>query len=129
MATGLAYLSVPLFLLLCACSPFIMSAYGAAFKSAWPTFCILQGVVLVQILQSPIIKFMESVGHFWLLFVFNAAYGVVMILSAMFLVRFGSAGLASALFVAIAFHSICLSIYAFKRMRKTENVWSLESTQ
>jgi hypothetical protein len=45
-----------------------------------------------------------------------------MVLSAIFLIRFGSVGLASAVLVAITFQSIFLSIYASKRMRQAEDV-------
>lgn len=118
LASSLAWLSVPLFLVLCACSPLIMAAYGSEFKGAWLCFCILQAVVLVQVLQSPVVKFMEASGDLWLLFFFNIAHGLVMLVSTYHLISLGAKGLALGLLVAIVFHSMCLGAYAFGRVTR-----------
>jgi len=120
LAFSLAWLSVPIFVVLCACSPLIMGAYGTEFKGAWSSFCILQTVVLVQVLQSPVVKFMEARGDLWLLFFFNLAHGLVMLGATYHLVVFGANGLALGLLVAILFHSGCIGCYAYVRMRIRE---------
>lgn len=114
----LAYVCVPVFVLLSASSPIIMWAYGPSFESAWPTFCILQAVVLVQIVESPVIRYMDAVGDLWLAFLFNCALAVAMVASASLLVYLGAAGLAWAILIAFVSRSSCLCIYAFTRMRK-----------
>jgi O-antigen/teichoic acid export membrane protein len=116
LASSLAWLIIPIFIAMCACSMLIMRAYGQEFGGAWLCFCILQAVVLVQVLQSPVVKFMEASGDLWLLLTFNAAHGLVMVLSAYYLVSLGAEGLASALLIAIVFHSMCLGAYAYVRM-------------
>jgi O-antigen/teichoic acid export membrane protein len=114
----LAYVCVPLFVLLSVCSPIIMWAYGPSFRSAWPTFVILQAVVLVQIVESPVIRYMDAVGDLWLAFLFNCALALAMVVSASVLVYLGAAGLAWAILAAFVSRSICVCIYALTRMRK-----------
>jgi O-antigen/teichoic acid export membrane protein len=116
----LVLMSVPIFGLLCFSSGLIMTLYGAAFKTGWLAFCILQAAVLLQILQSPIIKYMEANGLLWINLVFNAGQGAFMVGATVLLVDLGAKGLALAILISFIAHSVWLGAYAMRVYRSTK---------
>jgi len=111
---GLALIGVPISFLLFLASGPIMSSYGSGYSGGWMTFCLLQAAVLLQVLQSPVIKYIEATGRLWLNLTFNLGQAIAMIGSSCILVNKGAKGLALALLLSFVVHSVWLFIYAIR---------------
>jgi O-antigen/teichoic acid export membrane protein len=105
-------------IILCIFSYYIMSFYGKDYKSYWLVFCILQIAVFLQIIQSPIIKYIESNGDIWYLCFFNFIQGLIMIIFTYILSNLAALGLAISVLISFMIHSIWLYYYIKKEIIK-----------
>lgn len=110
----LALIGIPSTVLLMLLSKTILIAYGPEFTGGWLAFCFLQSAVLLQILQSPAIKYMEANGLLWLNFGFNLLQAAVMVGATYVLVHRGATGLAAGVFCSFAVHSVSLGAFALR---------------
>jgi O-antigen/teichoic acid export membrane protein len=100
----------------CFASPWIMGAFGAGFRAAWPLLVVL---MLSAVLSCPcgvIGQALASSGRMWPGFYLNCVWAVVLLAVAKWTVgRFGSLGLGSAMLVGYAVHSLASLWYARSR--------------
>lgn len=100
-----AILMLPLVMLGCIASPWIMQLYGEDFKAAWPTLVVTLITAGVCAVQAPAGQLIVASGRMWLLTVMNASWGVVFVMLTMASVEWGSLGLAVSRGIAYLFYT------------------------
>jgi O-antigen/teichoic acid export membrane protein len=104
---GLSF-AVPLSL----CSYWIMGLYGAEFSERWLALVMLCGAGALHASMYVIAQVIASTSRMWWGFVFNALWGVELLVIAWFLVRYGADGLAMAYFFAYFLLLLKVAAYA-----------------
>ena len=87
-------------------APSVMRIYGREYKDAWPTLVVLLITSGIYASLTPIAEIIAAAGRMWLGFGVNLAWAAVLIVSTVFLVRWGSFGFASARLIAYFLHAI-----------------------
>ena len=87
-------------------APYVMRIYGREYRDAWPTLVILLITSGIYAALTPIGEIIAAAGRMWLGFGINLAWAAVLIVSTVFLVRWGSFGFASARLIAYFLHAI-----------------------
>jgi O-antigen/teichoic acid export membrane protein len=111
MMKGVAILALPVGLILCACSSFIMRCYGPAFSHGALTMCLLVATGFLMSLMTPVASYLSASGLMWAGFVINLGWVVSMVFGAWFLVRWGAQGLALSRLLATTIHSAIVCVY------------------
>lgn len=94
-----------------ALSPGLMALYGSGFRASWPVLVVLLGATYLQIVQAPLIKYIEATGRMWANLAMNAVWGTMVILSTSLLISRGALGLSLAQFAAFFVFTILLFAY------------------
>jgi O-antigen/teichoic acid export membrane protein len=104
---------IPLTIVACLVSPFIMMSYGPGFRSAWPTLVAVLVTAALLAFELPVGQLIAASGHMWLGFASNIGWGVVFLGSNALLLKWGwgALGLASARLLAYAAHTIFSLVY------------------
>lgn len=108
-----ALLVVPLITLVSIASPYIMSLYGAGFRSGWPTLVVVLLTAGLLAVQTPVGQTIAASGRMWIGFAMNAGWAIVFILGTLFFLDNGSLGLATARAGAYLFHTIWVFGFAY----------------
>lgn len=95
-------------------SPNIMSWYGDSFKNGWPTLIIVLFASGIFAINGPGGIILSASGKMWVGFIINLGWAVTFILGTILLIRWGSAGLASAKAMAYIVQFIWTFLFAFK---------------
>jgi O-antigen/teichoic acid export membrane protein len=101
-----AVLVVPITLLICACSPWIMRGYGLSFVSGYRTLCLSVVTAALLAVMTPVGQYLAASGRMWAGFVMNTGWGICMILAAWLMVHWGAEGLAGASLIAYLIHAV-----------------------
>ena len=101
-----AAIIVPCVVVMSLLAPYVMRIYGRDYKDAWPTLVVLLITSGIYALLTPIGEIIAAAGRMWLGFGTNLAWAAVLIVSTVFLVRWGSFGFASARLIAYFLHAI-----------------------
>lgn len=100
-----AVLVLPLVLLTSIFSPCIMNLYGSGFRDGWPTLVVVLFMTGLLSLQTPVGQIIAAAGKMWLGFIMNLGWGLIFIGSTLFLIGYGSLGLASSRAFAYMIHA------------------------
>lgn len=113
MVKGLAFITIPVALILCSVSSIIMSGYGADFSDGYWTMIFLVMTGAMTAIMTPIGNFVSASGMMWTGLMFNMGWVLSMLVGSYFLARWGAEGLALTRLMATMIHVLC--IYAFLR--------------
>lgn len=97
-----ALVVVPMIVVTCLASPWIMAAYGSQFSDSWPTLTVVIATAGILAVQSPVGQAIIAEGKVWSVFALNLAWAAVLIAAALLLVGRGAFGLAMARMIAYA---------------------------
>jgi O-antigen/teichoic acid export membrane protein len=104
---------IPCVLVMSLLAPYVMRIYGRDYRDAWPTLVVLFITSGIYALLTPIGEIIAAAGRMWLGFGTNLAWAAVLIVSTVFLVRWGSFGFASARLIAYSLHAIWTFVLAY----------------
>jgi len=113
-----ALLVLPVVPLASIASPFIMSLYGAGFRSGWPTLVVVLLTTGLLSIQTPVGQIIAASGKLWIGFAMNMGWALIFILSTLLLVNKGSLGLATARAVSYIVHATWTFWFAIWLIRK-----------
>jgi O-antigen/teichoic acid export membrane protein len=106
-----AAIAIPIAVVGCLVSPYIMASYGSGFRSGWPTLDIVLLTAVCLSMEFPVGQFLSASGRMWLGFVSNVGWGVVFLAANILLLRWGSFGLATARLAAYASHAVFIFLF------------------
>jgi len=89
-------ISSPLIFVGCLLSSHIMGAYGADFRKEWPTLAAMLFAAGALAIQIPVGEILAAAGRMWIGLLLNLCWSVVLVLTAWWLLAWGSFGLAVA---------------------------------
>ena len=112
------FIVIPLVVLLCGVSPYIMKLYGVGFSDSWPTLVVVLLTAGLVALQTSVGQIIVASGRMWIGFAMNMGWAVAFIVSMIILVDFGALGLALSRMLAYVIHSLWVVIFAFWFNRK-----------
>ena len=102
-------------------SQYIMAAYGSNFENTMPLMILSISTVFTAV-GNVVGLAIASKSQMWLGFLFNIVWGIVLVVSAYYLIEkgYGSVGVALSILLAYVIHSFIQIIY-LKRLRAIEN--------
>jgi O-antigen/teichoic acid export membrane protein len=103
--------ALPLVLLGCLVSPYIMMSYGEGFADAWPTLVAVLITAGLIGLELPVGQLFAASGRMWLGVCLNTGWGLVFLGATWLLLNWGSFGLASARLLAYLVHAVWVFAY------------------
>ncbi len=109
---------LPLVLLASIASPFIMNLYGEGFRDGWPTLVVVLLTAGLLTVQTPVGQIIAASGKMWIGFAMNGGWALIFVVSTLLLVDHGSLGLATARMVSYIVHTIWVSAFAFRLIRR-----------
>lgn len=113
LATQLyALLALPLVVLGCAASPFIMGWYGPAFRDEWPTLVLVLIGAGVLAMQGPASQQIIAAGRMWTYFLMHAGWAAALLILTALLVRHGAFGFALSRLLAYALNGVWVTCFA-----------------
>jgi len=87
-------------------SPLLMRMYGAGYSHSWSTLIAAVWTAAIMGIITPVGDVIAASGRMWLGFVTNVGWAAVFVVTTVFLVHWGSLGLASSRLIAYAVHAI-----------------------
>lgn len=114
-----AYIVFPVALAICLASPWIMRGYGSSFVSGYWTLCLSVITAALLAVISPVGLYITAKGWMWFGLCLNASWGICMIGTSWFMVKWGAEGLAGAKLIAYIFHSIWHFLFVFVYLKKS----------
>lgn len=112
-ATGVsALVSLPIVVVGCALSPFVMRAYGSGFRDSSVTLIVVLATAGVMAIQTPAVHVVAAAGRMWWLLKTYLIWGAVFAGGAVLAVRWGALGLASIRLIAYVLHSLMILVVA-----------------
>ncbi len=104
--------TLPVALIACFLSPYIMALYGSDFRSEWPTLAISLFTAVIFAIQLPVGDLIAASSRMWVGFVLNLVWSLVFLTATWLLLERGAAGLATARLLAYVAQAILSFIYA-----------------
>jgi O-antigen/teichoic acid export membrane protein len=103
-----AVVSLPVVLIGCALSPFLMRAYGSGFQGATLTLIAVLITAGFMAIQTPAVHIIAASGRVWWLLATYVVWSLVFVGGSFVAVRWGSLGLASIRLIAYVIHSVAI---------------------
>lgn len=114
-----AAVTLPIVLLGCLLSPYIMKLYGESFESGWPTLVVVLLTAGLLAIQTPVGNILAASGRMWLGFIMNIGWGLSFVLITWLLVDFGALGLSLSRGASYMLHAIWTFGFAFYFLAKS----------
>jgi O-antigen/teichoic acid export membrane protein len=115
-----AAVSVPIIVIGCLLSPFLMRAYGSGFRDSALTLIVVLITAGLLAMQTPAVQVIAAAGRMWPLCVAYVLWGMIFVAGSVAGAKWGAIGLASARLIAYAIHSIVIFWIAGSALRETE---------
>jgi O-antigen/teichoic acid export membrane protein len=115
-----AAVSLPIVLIGCALSPFLMRAYGSGFQGATLTLITVLITAGFMAIQTPAVHIIAASGRVWWLLATYIAWSAVFVGGSFAAVAWGSLGLAVIRLVAYIIHSVAIFAVARRVLRSNE---------
>lgn len=96
----------------------VMGFYGKGFSGGWETMVIVLATAGLQAIQMPAGYMLVSSGRMWLAFIMALGWAVSFVGVNALLITWGSAGVASARFVALVLNCVWTFAFAFHALKK-----------
>lgn len=109
---------LPPAVLLSLTSPYIMGLYGEGFKGGWPTLVVLVLSAGILAAQTPFDRFLAASGKLWIGLAMNCGWAIVIVISTLLLVGFGSLGLATARLLSYSANAVWLCVFVIWLLHK-----------
>ncbi len=118
-----AWVVLPLAILVSCLSPWIMRGYGESFVAGYWTVVLSVATAALLATMTPVGHLISASGRMWIGFWMNAGWGAAMLLASWWMVRWGAEGLAGARLVAYLFHAAWTFGFVFflKRQARRES--------
>jgi O-antigen/teichoic acid export membrane protein len=113
-----AAITLPVVIIGCLLSPYIMQLYGEGFKSGWPTLVVVLLTAGLLAIQAQAGQYIIALGRIWLGFLMNMGWGLAFIGLTMGLVHWGALGLSAARFGAYILHSTWVFWFIYSVVKK-----------
>jgi O-antigen/teichoic acid export membrane protein len=108
---------LPVVLLGCLGSRYIMGIYGSAFTGHWPTLLVALATGGVLAIQIPIGQIVIASGQMWLLTGMQILWALILCGTTWALLPFGALGLVSARLLAYVIHTCLTSAFVWWRLK------------
>jgi len=119
---GCAAIAVPVAAIGSLLSPYVMGAYGADFRTEWPTLVAMLLAAAVTAVQIPIGVIIAASNRMWIGFLLNLGWSAVLLTSTWWLLKWGSLGVAVGQLLAYTAQGLCaFAIAAHVIRRATSN--------
>jgi O-antigen/teichoic acid export membrane protein len=115
---GSAAITVPVAAIGSLLSPYIMGAYGPAFRTEWPTLVAMLMAAAVTAVQIPIGVIIAASNRMWVGFLLNLGWSAVLLTSTWWLVQWGSLGVAVGQLLAYTAQGLCAFALAGQLIRR-----------
>ena len=112
--------TVPVTIILCFLSHFIMSLYGEDFSSGSLTFIAMLITAAIVAAQGPVGQIITASGVMWIGFLMNFGWALIFFITTLAIADWGSLGLASARGLAYFIHSFWVFIYVINFLKKQD---------
>lgn len=99
-------------------APFIMASYGKGFRAGHMVLVVLSLSAVLNATLGVVGQAIASEDRMWWGMLLNMLWGGVLILSTWYLIGYGAMGLALAILIAYAFHSLTTGMYTYFVMAK-----------
>lgn len=109
---------MPVVIMGCICSPWIMRLYGDDFKVAWPTLLFTLFAAGISALQAPAAQIIAASGKMWMGMIMNSCWAVIFVTSTWGIINLGSLGLAIARCIAYSVYMAWSFKFAYSLIRE-----------
>jgi O-antigen/teichoic acid export membrane protein len=106
--------TIPILAVACALSPFIMDFYGPDYSGTWPVLVLILFATSLQVIQAPVVKFMEATGRMWTNLIISMVWTITVLCFSQQFIQYGALGLCIALVIAFAIEGLLLFAYGVK---------------
>ena len=109
---------LPVIIVGCLCSPWIMNLYGADFRVAWPTLVAILIASGIAAMQAPAYQIIIASGRIWMAAIMNSSWAIIFVLLALTTLQWGSLSLAIGKITAYVFYaalSFKFSLFLLKK--------------
>jgi O-antigen/teichoic acid export membrane protein len=107
-----AAVSLPVVIIGCLFSPFIMRAYGAGFGDSALTLIVVLVTAALLAVQTPAVQVVAAAGRMWVLLLTYLLWSAIFVGGSFYGVRWGAIGLAGARLLAYAIHTVAIYVTA-----------------
>jgi len=115
-----SFVIMPLVLIGCVTSQFIMRFYGTSFADSWPTLIVVLLTGGLLAIQTPVGHIIAASGRMWIGWLMNSGWALVFLGLNTILIKEGALGLALARGGAYAIHAIWTFAYAYLVIQKSK---------
>ncbi len=109
----IAMIVLPIAILACVGSPYLMQLYGDDFSDAWPILIVVIATAALVAVQSIVGQILIASARIWTGLLMNLGWGVVFIVLTVVFIGRGAMGLATARLVAYLVHSLWTLYFAY----------------
>ena len=102
----IAWVVIPVALVVSILSPWIMKAYGGSFVQGYKALDLLCAAAALSAIMYPVSQFVVATGKMWVAFIINSIAIVVLVGASWLLVHWGAEGLSSARLISGVLHSL-----------------------
>lgn len=116
---AIAFVVIPIALVLSLLSPWIMRGYGTAFAGSHWTMALLLAAGVLSAIQSPLTQFVTATGLMWQGLVLHVAWIAILLPCSWYMVRWGAEGLSAARLIAQAFQFAAYSYLVLRQRTRS----------
>lgn len=87
-------ITLPVFIITCLSASAILSMYGEGYRLGWLAFLLFQASALLQVIDAPFIKYLETSDRLWLNFGLNGIWALLVLAGTYFMAPLGAFGFA-----------------------------------
>jgi O-antigen/teichoic acid export membrane protein len=109
-----AVIVIPAVVILSVFSPLLMAIYGHGYRDSWPTLIAVAATAGIFAMCAPVGDVIAASGRMWVGCAMNLGWAAIFIATSVFLVRWGSLGLASSRLIAYCAHAGWTFYFAYK---------------
>jgi O-antigen/teichoic acid export membrane protein len=111
---------IPVAIVLAALSPWVMSFYGAEFAAGWPILLLVLAAAVLTALQASAGQIITATGRMWTGAAMNLGWALVLLGACRLLLNkgWGAFGLAVAYLLSYGVHSVWVSLFAYRLLRR-----------
>lgn len=116
-----AAVGIPIGLLLCLLSPYIMGWYGPGFSGRWLTLALTIATAVILATETPVGHIIAASGKMWTGLAMNTVWGGAFIGLSYLLLSHGADGIAMSRLLAYVVHAIWTFVFAYDILRRTRS--------
>jgi O-antigen/teichoic acid export membrane protein len=90
----------------------IMGLYGSSFSDGWTVLIVVLLTAMIYAILLPVSNVIIASGRMWIGFLLNSGWALILLISTIYLIKYGSLGLATAFLIAYVFHGSWTFLYS-----------------